>query len=321
MGRLKLLEYAERLALGIVLEVSAFPKPGNVHRLQDFIDTIYEDFLITSIISIEPLHKGINRGYRYRDKLVRLKVVYGDIIYSLVSKSLHTSGGGNTCLGTSMMLTPIAVALGYDIASYGDLLVERTIKLSCKYLEQYSKPLDTVYLYRAIRVAAPSYIRKTDNTDHFPNVWSRSYRKEIILKNVTLWDVLRYSSSFDIIARDIVECYPRAHELSKYIFKRLSTHNMWNRAVVEAYLYQLSKEPDTLVVRKNGIDTALEVQKAAGKLLKICEDSWHNCIDELRRFDHSLASKGINPGSSADIVATAISIYSLTKWTNILRSK
>ncbi len=36
-------------SLAALLEVSAYPKPGNVHRLKDFPDTKYEHFLAGSV--------------------------------------------------------------------------------------------------------------------------------------------------------------------------------------------------------------------------------------------------------------------------------
>ncbi len=43
-------DHIERLAImAAVLEVSASPKPGNVHRYKDFSDTNYEHFLGAAI--------------------------------------------------------------------------------------------------------------------------------------------------------------------------------------------------------------------------------------------------------------------------------
>lgn len=314
-----LIDYVERLVLGIALEASAFPKPGNIHRLRDFDDTIYEDFIVTAITAIKPLYKGVRRGYRYHDMLDILKNIFGDIIYDIVLLSKYTSGGGNTCLGTSIMLSPISIGLGCELALSNSINIERILLSSCRNLEKYSTILDAINLYRAIRAASPSYIKKTDNTHNFPNIWSRDFKKEIIKADITLWKILSYSSSFDIVARDVIECYPRTYNISLYIDKRLNTHGIWNRAIVEAYLYQLSKEIDTLVIRKNGYEVAQEVKERAKEFLKICEDSWTFCVNSLKDFDLELASRKINPGSTADIVATAISIYSLSRWRSILR--
>jgi len=40
--------HVSRIAeLASVLEVSGYPKPGNVHRTRDFDDMVYEDFLVS----------------------------------------------------------------------------------------------------------------------------------------------------------------------------------------------------------------------------------------------------------------------------------
>ena len=268
-----MLRYAERLALGIALEASAFPKPGNVHRLRNFSDTIYEDFIVAAIISVEPLYRGIRRGYRLYNTSENFKVLCGDMVYSMVSISMSISGGGNTCLGSSLMLAPISVALGYRLAKGDSPRAELVLSTACELLKRISTAVDTIYFYRAIRRTSPSYVRKADVVGEWPNVWSKSYRREIVEKNVRLWDVLVFSSSFDIVARDIVEGYPRVYGLSRYLGERLATHNSWNRAVVEAYLYQLSKDIDTLVVRKKGYETALYVKERAEGLLELCTNS------------------------------------------------
>lgn len=311
--------YAERLALGIALEASAFPKPGNVHRFRDFSDTIYEDFIVTSVVAVEPLYRGIRRGYRYHSNLRNLSVVYGDLILGIVSKSRAVSGGGNTCLGTALMLAPISIALGYILALEKRIDVQLILQSACRLLEEFSTPLDAVYFYKAIRAAAPSYIRRSDETGPYPNVWDRRYREILIGSQTRLWDILSYSGMFDIVARDVVECYSRAYRLSRYLSERLKAHGIWNRAVVEAYLYQLSSDVDTLVVRKHGYEVVTEIKEKAGELLAECELSWSSCLTKLVQLDNEMASKGINPGSTADIVATAISLYAISRPNRILR--
>jgi len=324
VGTVGLIRYAEMLALGIVLEASAYPKPGNVHRLRDFADTLYEDFAVSAVVAVEPLYRGIARGYRYRDNLVFLKRVYGDIIYDLVLLSMRTSGGGNTCLGTAILLTPIAVSLGCELASKKDTVDSRLLLANAaKRLEKFSTPIDTVYLYRAVRVASPSYIKDTDSTGEYPSVWSRNYRELILSKGARLWDILRFSSSFDMVAREVVEGYPRVIDSVGYIEKRLGYHGSWNRAVVEAYLHRLSTEPDTLVIRKHGYATARYVQKRAAETIDECLGSSGSdrCLERVWELDRELAHMGVNPGSTADIIAVAISVYALKRREAILRSR
>lgn len=313
----KFFRYAEKLALGLALEVSAFPKPGNIHRFRDFEDTIYEDFIVAALVSVEPLYRGIKRGFKYGYNLNKLNIIYGDIVFETVKMSKTVSGGGNTCLGSILLLSPISIAVGKNLFSKVDIM--NMLKDACNLFKEYSTTLDAVYFYKAVRIAKPSYIKKTDITGDFPSVWSENYRQELINKNIRLWDVINYSSSYDIVAKEIVECYPRTYKLSQYISKRLQYHGIWNRAIVEAYLNQLSRELDTLVIRKNGIDSANKIRKKAEEILSTCEDSWLKCFDIVKKFDEELALARINPGSTADIIATAISIYAVSRNQNILR--
>jgi triphosphoribosyl-dephospho-CoA synthetase len=43
------LHVSKCLQLALLLEVSAYPKPGNVHRNADFNDTRYEHFLASAV--------------------------------------------------------------------------------------------------------------------------------------------------------------------------------------------------------------------------------------------------------------------------------
>jgi triphosphoribosyl-dephospho-CoA synthase len=45
-----------------VLEVSGYPKPGNVHRTQNFTDMVFEDFLISGIVIGDVMKKAANKG-------------------------------------------------------------------------------------------------------------------------------------------------------------------------------------------------------------------------------------------------------------------
>jgi len=311
-----LYRYAELLGLSLALEVSAYPKIGNVHRYRWFFDTLYEDFLVASSTSIHHLYIGIVRGYR--DRLREIKKVFGDIVFNIVRDSIDISGGGNTCLGSSLLLSPIAIAIG-SMVREGSIDIDMVGYRARDIVKNFGKPLDTVYIYRAIRIAKPSYIRAEDSTGELPNVWDNRYRRKIIEQSIAPWTILEYSSRNDIVAREIVEGFPRSLELSKHIDKRLETHNDWNRAIVETYLYQLSRELDTLIIRKKGLEIAEKVMNIAKELYNICIDRWSQCLEKLYRIDEELHRNGINPGSTADIIVSSIALYILRKRRRILR--
>ncbi len=317
-----LIRYATLLSLGLVLEVSAYPKPGNVHRLRDFSDIRFEDFLIAGIQAVHYLHKCSIRGFKLSRSL-QLKNTIGDIIYGIVNDSMDLSGGGNTSLGTALLISPLSLSIGFLKGVYKSVEpnVKTVVETARNLIEKYSTVYDSIMMYKAVRRASPSYIRKYRPVDTvYPDVWSPSYRREIIEGGYRLWDILVYSSRYDVVAREVVEGYVRSIELVKHIGERIAVHNDWNRAIVETYLYLLSKEIDTLIVRRNGVEIASYVMDKAKKLYRSCIEDWNSCRNDLKEFDDELHRGNVNPGSSADIVASAISLYAVAKGRRIIRT-
>jgi triphosphoribosyl-dephospho-CoA synthase len=84
-------------------------------------------------------------------------------------------------------------------------------------------------------------------------------------------------------------------------------------ATTSVYLSFLATVPDTLIARKFGMAQALEVQEEA----KAVEASFGNRADEqvrnrdLMAFDRSLKARGLNPGTSADLVVASLFAASL----------
>ncbi len=312
-----LYRYAELLGLSIALEVSAYPKIGNVHRYRWFFDTLYEDFLATASISVHSLYRGVLRGYRGR--LSEARMIFGDIVFHMVRDSIKLSGGGNTCLGSSLLLSILSIAIG-AIARRGPINIDSLGSIARDIVKSYGKPLDTVYMYRAVRIARPSYIRKDDITGDLPNVWDARYRGKIIENGITPWIILEHSSKNDIVAKEVVDGFQRSRELSEHLYTRLRIHNDWNRAVVETYLYQLSRELDTLVIRKKGVKIAERVMEIAGDLYSLCIDGWDRCLEKLYMVDDEFHKESINPGSTADIIVSSIAFYLIRRGRNIFRS-
>ncbi|MEM0342145.1 MAG: triphosphoribosyl-dephospho-CoA synthase, partial [Desulfurococcus sp.] len=100
-------DFSRALSLALILEASAWPKPGNVHRLRDRPDLRYEAFLATGVMAYSYFRKGIKRGLKgWRS------IVLGDLIYGLVSDSMRKTPSSNTCLGSSTLLIPLSLGLG-----------------------------------------------------------------------------------------------------------------------------------------------------------------------------------------------------------------
>lgn len=316
ISKLTIDDIAARITLGLILEVSAYPKPGNVHRLRDFPDTRFEDFLISGVISYRYIRQAILRGRRR----VPSRVLYGDLIYNAVNKSMNIHGGGNTHLGSLLMLVPIAVAIGYNIKTgLKKLDIKALLNLASKYVELYSTIDDAIYLYKAVRVVKPSYITNKDKTGEYPSVYTKDYRKVLKERKIKFWDALLASRNRDVIASEITSGYPLTYEVVEYIRDKLSRGIDWNAVIVDAFLYVLSKGVDTMVIRKFGDDIMREVSLKAHEVLEAGGVESELGMKKAVELDDELFSRGINPGSTADIIAAAISLYSLLVKRSIIR--
>lgn len=74
-----------------------------------------------------------------------------------------------------------------------------------------------------------------------------------------------------------------------------------DKAIVQAFLAQLVREPDSLIARKHGLPVAVEVSRRASAALAHPET--------IPEFDLFLRSpRRLNPGTSADLIAAAVYI-------------
>ena len=97
-----LMRAAERAQLAMMLEVCAYPKPGNVDRCHDYPDTRLEHFLASTIFArtaLEEAETGTGR--------------IGEIIKHAV-RDTNCHEGGNTHFGAFILLIPLVY--GRDIS-------------------------------------------------------------------------------------------------------------------------------------------------------------------------------------------------------------
>lgn len=294
--------YADLLSLSLLLEPSAYPKPGNVHRTRDLPGLKYEDFLVTGIVAHKWLYRGVQRGLRGFGK-----IVFGDLIYYALKEVLAITRRGNTCLGSMLLLAPLGVAVGKLLRSDGELIVDDIVEEVCRILRE-ATVYDSIYFYRAVRLVAPTYIKPEDQVDDYVNVWDPAYKRKLVEKNQTLYKVLEYSAKRDIVAHELVYGYPRSLEAKQFLEKRLNKHHNWNRAVVETYLKLLSQNWDTVIKRLHGEQVAKQVSLKARETLKEIQDK-EKWVEPVEKLDHELRRQGINPASIADLVVSTIALY------------
>jgi len=101
------------LELAILLEVSAYPKPGNVHRTADFQGTRYEHFLASAVAVAPHFKHAAEHGIQVSEgKIKPTDVGIGTIVKDAVKSVSLWQSNGNTLLGSIILLSPMAVAAG-----------------------------------------------------------------------------------------------------------------------------------------------------------------------------------------------------------------
>lgn len=281
--------------LSSVLEVSGYPKPGNVHRTRDFDDMVFEDFLISGIAIGDSIRDAANHASKINSSISFKDSNLGKYILESV-KETDKWIANNTNLGIIMLITPIAMSaaisdnLNHLKDNINNLIINTTV-------------IDAIALYNAISIADAGGMGEQDNFD----VNSDDSINELTENNLNIFDVLKISSPWDNLAKELTSKMPISFDLGYPVFSKLKNKSSLNSATVTTFLTILSKVPDTLISRKYGNQKANDVSKIAKNVLKYKnDDSKFN--EKINDFDNYLFKNKLNPGTTADLTASSIMI-------------
>jgi len=293
------------IAAAAGLEVSATPKMGNVHRFRDFQDTRFEDFIVSAHLMQPVLLDLAVRGY-YGDT-----PMIGHGIYEVVRLSKIFSKG-NTSLGTATLLAPLSYGAGRALAS-GNQLNSEVVTSYARDALMETDIKDSIMFYQAVRLANPSYLGRIKEEGLLPDIWDESFVEKLISRRVRLWHILWISSGWDLVSREAVKGYPETKAALGYLNNILDELS-WNDAIVETHLWLLSRNMDSLILRKHGRNAALKASEIARKALNKGGLRSHRGRAYIKRMDKYFASRGWNPGAVADLTAATIALYNLEKY-------
>ena len=258
---------AQCLELAILLEVSS-EKPGNVNLTSSFEGTTCQHFLASAVAagpiisrSGLPWNTGGRRQTRHRQGWL------GRAHKTCVSDVNDWQRGGNTILGTIMLLMPVAVAAGMTSTGkhyqFDFSVLRKNIDLTVK----SSTAWDSVHLYEAVDIANPSGLNEAPDLD----VTDPHSKERLIKENITLFEVFKIASAYDDICAEWVNNYPVTFDLAyPYLMEQLKSKPL-NTAVVHTFLKILSEHPDTFIARKVG----KEKPKKSRKTLR---QSWSSVV-------------------------------------------
>jgi len=298
------------LELAILLEASA-NKPGNVNRIAGFENTRYEHFLASAVAIASSFECAALRGVlvsRGETHLGDIKI--GRIIKNSIADVNAWQRGGNTLLGTTILLSPIAVAAGMTTVKEDVFRISK-IRENVKLVVESTTPEDAVLVYEAIKDASPGGLGKVSELDiNDPNSINR-----ICKEKISLYQIFKIGSKYDTICSEWVNNYPITFDIAyPFLMEQTRQTDDLNAAIVHTFLKVLAECPDTLIARKTSLEKALEVSFRAKEILKSGGLETSSGKKNLREFDQELRKAGnlLNPGTTADIIAAALALTVLS---------
>ena len=258
-----------------LIELDAL-KPGNVHRYADGHGMAVADFETSARVSAPAVARpGERVGARVLDAV----------------KATRAAVGQNTNLGVVLLCAPLAAAAeGSEPLSAGVRRVLAALDLD-----------DARAIFAAIATADPGGLGSAERYD------VREPAK------APLREAMSVAADRDLVARQYEDDFA---EVLGFGLRAHASARAAGAGVVDAtaavYLEFLATYPDSHIARKFGLETAEAVRRDAAararRLAGLRDPSAR--LAELSAWDAVLKSRGLNPGTCADLtVATVFAAY------------
>ncbi|TFG27820.1 MAG: hypothetical protein EU532_06650 [Promethearchaeota archaeon] len=298
-------DLARCIALSSLLEISGWPKPGNVHRTKDFETTRFEHFL-AGIVAIQPKFRDFCQQIYDKTNNTILNydfVNLGVFFKEAVNEMIRWQRGGNVVLGHILILAPLSAAAAICLKKKQKSF--ENFKFNLNKLIDDSTVDDTINLYEAIRMCNPGGLGTTRKYDILDDDSIRQIKEE----DIKLKKIFEISKEYDSISLEYSHGFKIILDQGlPYYFENFNSNRDVNIATVDTFLKILAEHPDTLIIRKSGLDSAKSVSKKAEEILKQGGISSERGLKLAKQLDLELHEKKgkLNPGTTADIVAGII---------------
>jgi triphosphoribosyl-dephospho-CoA synthase len=298
------------LELAILLEASA-NKPGNVNRTTSFKNTRYEHFLASAVAISSSFEYAAERGVLVsRGEIHVRNVGLGRIIGDCTANVNAWQHGGNTLLGTAILLSPIAVAAGMTPVEKNFFKIPK-LRENVKLTVESTTPEDAVDAYQAIRIANPGGLGTVPELD----IKNTDSVNKIHKEKISLYQIFKIASKYDTVCYEWVNNYPITFDIAypSFIEQIKKDHDL-NMAIVHLFLKILAEYPDTLITRKTSIRKAREVSSMAKEALKLGGLETSRGKKSILELNHKLRKSDNlwNPGTTADITTAALALSILS---------
>jgi triphosphoribosyl-dephospho-CoA synthase len=247
------------------------PKPGNVHVYAQGHGMTVADFVASAQVAAP--------------KVADPGLTIGERVLAAV-EATRAACGQNTNLGILLLCAPLAAA-----AEAGGSL-RTNLARALAGLDRR----DAVLAYRAIRLASPGGLGRSDRHDVAEE------------PTVTLLEAMREAAARDRIAAQYANGFADVFAIGVarlLACRRAGWAESW--AMAGSFLALLAAYPDTHVARRHGIAVAEELQVEAGTLDRVLRAAARpeSLSDRLLALDLKLKRRGINPGTSADLTVAS----------------
>lgn len=258
------------------LDVLAF-KPGNVSVYNEGHDMTVDDFIISAEVSAT--------------SITNPELSLGEKIYYAV-KATREAVGCNTNLGIILLCAPLIQAVQQQAGG-------QTLSNALHQVLGNTTIVDAEWVFKAITLASPGGLGESDEQDVAEK------------PEVTLTQAMEIAGDKDRIALQYVTNYKDIFDFSVLRYNEgliRFDDQVWAAALVFTGL--LSRFPDSHIERKFG-------KKHTGWVLKqmttvddalLNSDRPEQLVPMLHEVDRAFKSKGINPGTTADLTVATVLI-------------
>lgn len=243
-------------------------KMGNVHPRARFRNTHYLHFL-QSAAAIATVFNDLQPRS------------VGELILDSV-RATQYSVKQNTNLGIILLLAPLVCAGSPDRINH--VLQGLTVD-------------DTRLVYQAIREAQPGGLGESSEQDVHDE------------PTVTLRKAMGIAAERDLIALQYQNGFSEVLELGVNTLENgFALFQSVEAAIIHSQMYWLANHPDSLIIRKCGQGSALEVQQLAAAMLNRGGLQTPEGLRDGRNLDAYLRSDGhrLNPGTTADLITASL---------------
>lgn len=240
--------------LAAMLEVSGWPKPGNVHRTMDLPDTRFEHFLAGVAAMGPALRSAALSGIKAGRGIIEVSEIgVGKYVKQAIIdiKAMHK--GGNTHLGVVLLFIPLAAAAGKTYIER-ERITAKELRRNAREIMRKTTPHDAADVYDAILMTSSVQELGRISGIAVPDLYDKKARAKMLEDKISLYNVMKVSSKWDTIAEEWATGMKISFEvgyptLSK-VFRQTGDINT---ATVHTFLTVLARVPDTFIARKVGL--------------------------------------------------------------------